>query len=88
MKIIKITASSLSPQEQQTINAACAQLRDSVPGIGPLLQNPNNLTFLMKFMEIISNNPSSLSALRNAIQTVKRAMDKDAASVSTIVGKI
>lgn len=90
MKIfeIKQAATNLNPQEMTAIKQVCQQLKSSIPGIGSLLQNTNNLTFLMKFLDIISQNPSAVNQLKNAIATIHSAMQKDQTATVTFLGNV
>jgi hypothetical protein len=61
------------------------QLKTAVPGLQVMLRNPNNLTFLMKLLEAIGNNPNAVNVLRNGLVTIKAAMDKDSTATMAVV---
>ena len=85
---VKTAATLLDQRELQSIKTVCAQLKASVPGIGQLLQNPNNMAFLMKFFQIMGERPDAFTLLRNSMVTIQQAMQKDQASTVAFIGKI
>lgn len=91
VKQIQTTASTmtrLNQEEMVAIKNVCAQLKSACPGLGQLLQNPNNMVVLMKFFQIIGENQGAITLLRNSMATIKRAMDKDSATTAGFVGGI
>lgn len=78
----------LDANEQASIQQVCGYLRTSLPGIGPLLQNPNNMVFLMKLLEVVAANPDSINILRNSVMKVQAAMAKDPTSTMALLGKV
>ena len=83
----KAAAAQLDQQEQAAIKQVCMQLKTVAPGIGALLRNPNNLNFLMQFFGQLGQNDQALSILRNAMPTIKRAMEKDQTSTMAYIAQ-
>ena len=79
---------TLNDQELTSIKQVCTQLKSACPGLGPLIQNPNNMAVLMRFFQIIGKNQSAITLLRNSLATIKKAMDKDSTTTTGFVSSI
>ena len=79
---------SLDQAELVAIKQVVAQLKATCPGLGQLFQNPNNMTVLMKFFEIVGQNQNAINLIRNSMATIKKAMDKDSTTTIGFVGRI
>jgi hypothetical protein len=101
MKVFKLTSSkiasnpktaanitTLNDQELTSIKQVCTQLKSACPGLGPLIHNPNNMAVLMRFFQIIGENQSAITLLRNSLATIKKAMDKDSTTTTGFVSSI
>ena len=78
----------LDANEQAGVQQVAAYFKSSMPGIGPMLQNPNNLAFLMKLLEVLAAQPNNLTILKNSLTKVQGAMAKDPTSTMALLGHV
>lgn len=76
---------AMTQEETAAVKQVCAQLKAASPGLGQLLQNPNNMTFLSRFFQAIGQNNNAMALLRNSMTTIMKAMEKDQTGTITLL---
>lgn len=64
-------------KQQAAMNSAISILKGKIPEIVPMLSNPTSRAFLMKFLDMVASDPSTLNSFKNSLQTINSAMQAD-----------
>lgn len=68
----------IGQKQMAATNAALNFLKGKLPEMVPMLSNPTTRGFLVKFLDILTTDPSVLAGFRNSLQTINTAMKSDA----------
>ena len=97
MKIVQIQSSlsvklsqnaDIGQKQMQATNTAITFLKGKLPEITPMLTNPVTRNFLIKFFDVITNDPSVMNGFKNALTTIHAAMQNDMAGTTTALTSV
>jgi len=75
----------IGQKQQAAMDSAISLLKGKIPEIVPMLSNPTFRTFLMKFLDMVTTDPSILNNFKNSLQIINSAMKADLAETTTMI---
>ena len=81
----KAQGMEIGQKQKAAINTSINFLKGKIPEIVPMLTNPVTRTFLIKFLDLITSDPSVLTGFKNSLQSIHAGMMSDAAGTTTAI---